>query len=1457
MQMLCWGTTRLASSKSNTETETTLAMNATENTSVAGRYLTINGEKYYLIENYDQMQPFFISLAGDTDLWMYIASTGGLTCGRRNPEQVLFPYYTDDKVTENYEHTGAKTLIRIASTSDTATSPSLKRGTGGVPWEPFSNRYMGIYNIRRSIAKSVTGNKLLFIEKNLDLGLTFSYEWTAADRFGWVRRAMLHNDTDQPITVELIDGLQNVMPSGVEQKTQNVFSTLVDAYKKTEQVPNTGMVLFRMEAILVDRAEPSESLRCNSIYTLGLQNAEYLTSSCQLDAFRKGEPIAAEPESKGVRGAVFAHTKQTLNAGDSLMWYNVCDVMQDAAQVRSSLRFMQQPDATAQIENAIAQATDTLRTIVGQNDGIQQTADEAGMARHFANTLFNTMRGGFYCDNYTIDTRAFAKHIDIFNHALAEQYSGFLRGLPEKLTYNRLEELVLAQQDHQLHRLFMEYLPLTFSRRHGDPSRPWNMFDIRVNDKDGKRLISYQGNWRDIFQNWEALSLSYPDYVNGIIAKFLNATTVDGYNPYKVTSEGIDWEVIEPENPWSNIGYWGDHQIIYLCRLLELSFAHDPSALRDMLGNREFAFANVPYRFRSYDEIVANPKDSICFDTDLHKHILALLPTYGQDARLVLDIKHNQPLLVTFTEKILVTLLTKLSNFIPEAGIWLNTLRPEWNDANNALVGYGTSMVTLCYIRRFVAFLQQLYTGVDASYALSKEVVVFLRDILGAFAAHDMERAGKPLSFTDETRRTFIDTVGRAGETYRNAVYAGHSGEKVELSTDLLLQFLTKVQTYIDASIAVNKRKDGLYHAYNLVSFTSPSPKRGAGGVQVTHLYEMLEGQVAVLSAGILSPAEAADLLDAMRQSALYRPDQRSYMLYPNRRRPSFLEKNNLPADALTLPVVQRLLADHATDILVQDCEGGVHFNAGFNNADFLARAIDASQETISAEERRQLLDLYERMFNHHGIWLNTLRPEWNDANNALVGYGTSMVTLCYIRRFVAFLQQLYTGVDASYALSKEVVVFLRDILGAFAAHDMERAGKPLSFTDETRRTFIDTVGRAGETYRNAVYAGHSGEKVELSTDLLLQFLTKVQTYIDASIAVNKRKDGLYHAYNLVSFTSPSPKRGAGGVQVTHLYEMLEGQVAVLSAGILSPAEAADLLDAMRQSALYRPDQRSYMLYPNRRRPSFLEKNNLPADALTLPVVQRLLADHATDILVQDCEGGVHFNAGFNNADFLARAIDASQETISAEERRQLLDLYERMFNHHAFTGRSGTFYKYEGLGCIYWHMVSKLLVAIGENIQTALDTHTDAATIARLKAHYAAVQEGIGAHKSPAEYGSFPFDAYSHTPTMMGCQQPGMTGQVKEDIISRFFELGLHVVNGEIHIQTAMLRPEEFLRGELRFTYCQTPFVYHLSDHDGIDIEMTNGETAHCALCITHCISRHIFARDTQIKQVIVNIKK
>ena len=127
--------------------------------------------------------------------------------------------------------------------------------------------------------------------------------------------------------------------------------------------------------------------------------------------------------------------------------------------------------------------------------------------------------------------------------------------------------------DAAVQRLCYEYLPLSFSRRHGDPSRPWNKFNIQVKKDDGSKLLNYEGNWRDIFQNWEALSLSIPNFVESMISKFVNASTADGYNPYRITKAGIDWEKPDPHDPWANIGYWGDHQIIYLLKFLSYLIA--------------------------------------------------------------------------------------------------------------------------------------------------------------------------------------------------------------------------------------------------------------------------------------------------------------------------------------------------------------------------------------------------------------------------------------------------------------------------------------------------------------------------------------------------------------------------------------------------------------------------------------------------------------------------------------------------------------------------------------------------------------------------------------------------------------------------------------------------------------------------------------------------------------------
>ena len=73
-----------------------------------------------------------------------------------------------------------------------------------------------------------------------------------------------------------------------------------------------------------------------------------------------------------------------------------------------------------------------------------------------------------------------------------------LKSLDNTFDLKRLLDFATTNEDADFSRLCLEYLPLKFSRRHGDPSRPWNKFSINTKMKLMDLKSDYQGNWRDI-----------------------------------------------------------------------------------------------------------------------------------------------------------------------------------------------------------------------------------------------------------------------------------------------------------------------------------------------------------------------------------------------------------------------------------------------------------------------------------------------------------------------------------------------------------------------------------------------------------------------------------------------------------------------------------------------------------------------------------------------------------------------------------------------------------------------------------------------------------------------------------------------------------------------------------------------------------------------------------------------
>ena len=1140
-------------------------LGVTEVRSVSGEFVDFAGERYYAIRNVDKMAPFFISVISSADHWLFVSSSGGLTAGRGSPDTALFPYISVDKIHESITHTGSKTLLRISA------------GDHTVCWEPFAPETDSGQPICRNLYKNLLGNKLCFEELHQGLQLAFRCTWVSSDHYGFARQCELQNLGGQALQVELLDGLQNILPAGTPRSAQSDSSNLVDAYKWTELDPATGLALFTLYSGITDRAEPCESLKANTAFCLGLERPTVLICAQQLDHFRHGEPLEQELHRRGVRGAYLVNASLALAPGASRQWQIVADLERSQGQVVELQQQLENPEkVAAAITRSVAQGSDELARIMACADGFQSTAEENVSVHHYANVLFNVLRGGIFDDQYQVPSRDVARTLEHFNREVYQRHRELLEGLPEALQITQLLETVRQADDPQLERLCREYLPIRFGRRHGDPSRPWNQFAIKLKDSHGGRLLSYEGNWRDIFQNWEALVFSYPGFVENVIAKFVNASTVDGYNPYRITKEGIDWEVEEPDNPWSYIGYWGDHQIIYLLKLLELSRHFHSTRLGELLHQPIFSYANVPYRIRPFEALLENPKSTVDYDGALAARIEQRIANMGADGKQVLDAK-GQVYQVNLLEKLLVPLLSRLGNLVIDGGIWMNTQRPEWNDANNALVGQGLSMVTLYYLRRYLGLVQQLLASETAPVSLSRELGQWLSETATALAAI--------------------------------------------------------------------------------------RPMLGAGPVTAAQRYQAL------------------------------------------------------------------------------------------------------------AE-----------------------------------------------------------------------------------------------------------LGQAASRYRQAVYALESFSGTEAQpVDSICALLDDALAVIDHSISTNKRADGLYHAYNLLQIQDQA-------LSINTLYPMLEGQVAALSAGTLAPEEAASVVEALFDSQVYRPDQHSFMLYPDRPLPGFLEKNRLPVDKVTaIGLLQRMLAEGDPRVVLRDTRGCYRFNARLTNVGQLNAALQALEteygELVSAS-RKPLQALYEEVFNHQAFTGRSGGMFAFEGLGSIYWHMVSKLLLAVQENYFEALARHAERAVVQRLGRLYYRVREGLGFNKTPAEYGAFPTDPYSHTPRHAGASQPGMTGQVKEEVLSRFGELGVRIHGDALHFEPRLLRSIEFLAeprqfrfldvedhwqeltvpaGGLAFTWCQVPVIYQLqqSGDPALSVTWDNGETHTLAqLTLPAEACAELFQRSGRIRQLRVRFE-
>ena len=107
----------------------------------------------------------------------------------------------------------------------------------------------------------------------------------------------------------------------------------MDAYKRSELLKNSGLGMFAMSAILVDKAEPSEALKTNIAWSIGLASSKKLLSSTQIERFIRTGNVTEELDVKAEKGAYLLNADITLDANSSESWLMAADVNKDASYV--------------------------------------------------------------------------------------------------------------------------------------------------------------------------------------------------------------------------------------------------------------------------------------------------------------------------------------------------------------------------------------------------------------------------------------------------------------------------------------------------------------------------------------------------------------------------------------------------------------------------------------------------------------------------------------------------------------------------------------------------------------------------------------------------------------------------------------------------------------------------------------------------------------------------------------------------------------------------------------------------------------------------------------------------------------------------------------------------------------------------------------------------------------------
>jgi hypothetical protein len=482
-----------------------------------------------------------------------------------------------------------------------------------------------------------------------------------------------------------------------------------------------------------------------------------------------------------------------------------------------------------------------------------------------------------------------------------------------------------------------------FSRKHGDPERDYNYFNLSPS-----YFSEGQGNYRDVNQNRRLDLFFKPSLGKANICYFLNLSQIDGFNPLVVKGQKLYFEanqakkilkqyniikkkfqhlmtkgfylgeffdLLIPEDGVTDKeglvlsllkeakrkpqashgeGYWIDHWR-YNIDLIENFLILFPDQLEDLFFNTEFTFFDDKYKVKPRNQryVLRRGKvyqgESIEVDSKKSKEL-----KLRKDNQNLLRNDKNKVYKTHLVEKLLVLILNKAASFDPDGlGLEMEADKPGWCDSVNGLPAlFGSSLCETFELKRAALLLKNaLAQSQSQPIQLSQTVYDFFNSLDKLITSYNRD-ASKNKDFT------YWDKSNKLKENFRKNSLYRISAKKSNLGIFKLNKFLDNLIKKIDSGL--NRAKDKktklypTYFTYQVIDFKKTNHHPIPLSFQRHNLPLFLEGIVSAFRCHFQQGAKRQSLAIARSPSASLRIDsaaKQSLYFYQSVKKSSLYDK--------------------------------------------------------------------------------------------------------------------------------------------------------------------------------------------------------------------------------------------------------------------------------------------------------------------------------------------------------------------------------------------------------------------------------------------------------------------------------------------------------------------------------------------------------------------------------------